>query len=94
MRALLARAGFVPAGVTYYGRMPFLYAVGASGHFDALKRAMKRTGRYRFVPAMVPQLPKLALVAVAVAPCWVAAALLDHANRRRYKMRVLPRCCA
>lgn len=89
MRALLARAGFAPASVTYHGRMPFLYAVGASGHFDGLKRAMKKAGRYRFVPSMIPQLPKLALVATVVAPCWVAAMLLDRANGCRYKMRVL-----
>jgi hypothetical protein len=71
--------------------MPFLYAVGASGHFDDLKRAMKETGQYRFVPSVIHQLPMLALVALAVAPCCLAAMLLDYANGRRYKMRVVAR---
>jgi 2-polyprenyl-3-methyl-5-hydroxy-6-metoxy-1,4-benzoquinol methylase len=86
---LLEAAGFTMRAVTRHGRMPFAYAVGASGRFDALKQASKRTGRYRVSRSWLPQVPALAGVSLALAPGWLAAALLDRLNGRRYKMRVI-----
>ena len=86
---MLEQCGFQPVDVTYRGRMPFTYSVGASGHFDVAKQALKRSGRYRFGPEVVPFIPMLALVSLGIAPCWLASVMMDTLNGRLYKMRVV-----
>jgi 2-polyprenyl-3-methyl-5-hydroxy-6-metoxy-1,4-benzoquinol methylase len=86
---MLEAGGFQPVDITCRGRMPFAYAVGASGHFDVAKKALKRSGRYRFGPELVPSIPMLALVSLGIAPCWLASVMMDRLNGRLYKMRVV-----
>jgi hypothetical protein len=91
MSRMLEATGFRPLQTVYRGRMPFAYAVGASGRFDDLKQSMKRSGRYRFALKLIPHLPMLALVSLGVAPGWLASVVMDPMNRRMYKMRVVAR---
>jgi 2-polyprenyl-3-methyl-5-hydroxy-6-metoxy-1,4-benzoquinol methylase len=81
LRTLLERNGFAIQSVTFRSDgAGFLYAVGASGYFDQLKREMKKSGR-RLLPC-AKAFPKLAIVAAALAPMFYGGRLMDRVSGR------------
>lgn len=88
---LLDRAGFEVTQIRCDGRPSFLYALGASGFFDNLKRWLKRGGRYRFGWGLITSLPKLIGVGLLLLPAFVYGLVVDHRRRSGHRMLVTAR---
>ncbi len=88
---LLDSAGIEVTQLRCDGRASFLYALGASGFFDDLKRRLKRDGRYRFDWRLITSLPKLIGVGLLLLPAFVYGVLADRRRRTGYRMLVTAR---
>jgi len=75
---LLSGVGFEMVSLNCFGYTPFLYTVGATGFFDDLKSAMKKTGKYRFCLQLLKDIPKLALVAAILFPFYIWGTISDR----------------
>ncbi len=88
---LTRAAGLEVSQLTCRGRPAFLYALGASGFFDELKRRMKRDGRYRFDWRLIASLPRLVAVAALLLPSLVYGALADRCRGTGHRMILIAR---
>lgn len=78
LRGLVEEMGFCTIACRPEGRPSWLRVVGASGHFDNLKRELKVTGGYRVTPGLLKRIPTILAVASLVAFCGAAGSLVDR----------------
>jgi len=83
---MLEDTGFEVTQIGTQGRPALLYALGASGFFDGLKRRLKGGGRYRFDWRLIASLPKLIGVGLLLLPAFVYGAWADRRRRTGHRL--------